>query len=632
MQWQFRLFAGFSLCLAAAAAAALEIDAPSSANIDSNIEVSVSGETAPRSFISVVATDAAEGSYGDYIYVRAGKQKLRVPSEPGSYEVRLLGPESPYPTLAKRPIELRMPEASLVAPDTVAIGTPFKIDWQGPSGSNEFITLVPADAPEGNYGDYQYTRGQGSGSIKLTTPSEAGGYELRFLSGSTYKTLARRPLQVGDIESSLEFPASVDAGSAISISWKGPGNPRDFITIVAPEAGPREYQDYVYTKATPVKLSAPEQPGRYEVRYLTADSSRILVRAALQVGGVSASLKAPASVEAGSEFKVSWQGPGNELDYIAVTQTGRPKDYLNYTYTKRGSPLDLAAPREPGDYELHYLTGRSDVSLARQALKVTPAAGVGTLRVLSAAGDQGGSSADGPAVALILDASGSMLQKLGGTRRIDLARGALDQLVKGGLADQTRVSLRVFGHRKPDACDTELLQALAPLDRKQLSARIAGIEAKNLAKTPIADSLAAVAADLAGVEGSAVVVLVTDGEETCNGDPEAAIRQLQAQGFKMVLNIVGFAVDEHALEKQFQAWAELGGGAYYSAKDGQALARGVLQSVRQPFVLSQNGRRIAAGFAGGEAVPAKAGRYQLSLGGTVREVEVVADQETTISP
>nr|WP_225444479.1 VWA domain-containing protein [Pseudomarimonas arenosa] len=553
-----------------------------------------------------------------------------MPSEPGEYELRLLGPERPYPTLSKRPIRLLIPEASLQAPEQAPIGTAVKIDWRGPSGSGEYITLVPVDTPEGNYEQYQYTRGAGSGSLTLTTPSEPGSYELRFLSGNAYKTLARRRIEVGDIEASLELPASAAAGSTIEISWKGPGNPRDYITIVAPEAAPRDYQQYVYTKRSPVKLPVPEQAGTYEVRYLTADSSRILVRKAIEVGAVTASVESPASVEAGSEIKVAWKGPNNELDYIAVTEVGKPKSYLSYTYTKRGSPLGLAAPREAGQYEVHYLTGRDDVSLASRPLHVTPAAAVGTLRVLAANGETAGSS--GPAVALILDASGSMLQKLDGTRRIDLARAALNRLVSEGLADSTRVSLRVFGHRKPDACDTELLQPLAALDRAQLSAAINAIQAKNLAKTPIADSLAAVAGDLAGVEGPAVVVLVTDGEETCDGDPEAAIRGLQAQGFDLVLNIVGFAVDEYALEQQFQAWAELGAGAYYSAKDGDALARGVLQSVRRPYLVSQAGKRVAAGFVGGEAVELKAGRYQLAIGGTTRDVEIIADQETSVRP
>lgn len=632
MRFFTRLVAGAALLVLSFAALAQQMNAPASITIDSVVKVQLSGSIPEKSFVSIVKADAAEGTYGEYAYAQQGTVEFRVPSEPGAYELRWLAADPPYPTLTKRAIQLVVPTASVKAPASVKVATAITIEWKGPSGSGEYITLVPADAAEGTYADYEYTSGD-AGSITLPGPSEPGRYEVRYLSGGANATLAKQSIDIGDAEFSLEFPASAAAGSTISVSWKGPGNPRDFVTIVAPSAAAKAYDEYTYTEASPLKIAVPEQIGTYEVRYLSADSSRIYLRKPLQVTGVSATISGPSSVEAGAEFKVQWQGPGNDGDYVAVTSVGKPKDYITYTYTRQGNPLELAAPREPGEYELHYLTARTDASLAKQALKVTPAAGVGRLRVVGTAGEGAqGASSKGLAVALILDASGSMLQKLDGVRRIDLARKALDQLVNKGLAEGTPVALRVFGHRKPDACDTELLEPLAALDRQAMSARIAGIEAKNLAKTPIGDSLKAVAEDLAGVEGSAVVVLVTDGEETCQGNPEAAIRQLNAQGYKVTLNIVGFAVGDHALEKQFQQWAELGGGAYFSARNGDALARGVLQSVRRPFALLQGGKRVASGFAGGEPVEVKAGRYQLELDGTTREVEVLADQEVSIQP
>lgn len=198
------------------------------------------------------------------------------------------------------------------------------------------------------------------------------------------------------------------------------------------------------------------------------------------------------------------------------------------------------------------------------------------------------------------------------------------------MPEHTRVALRVFGHRKPDACDTELLRPLGVLDRSAMRAQIAGIEARNLAKTPIADSLRAVASDLQGVEGRALVVLVTDGEETCGGDPAAEIARLQQQGFRLVLNVVGFAVDEHALEREFARWAELGGGAYFSARDGAALAAGIGQAVRLPFVVYRDGRRVAAGFVGGDAVPLPVGTFEVEVGGQRHAVEIRADAETRL--
>ena len=627
-----RLFASLLLVLGGPLHAQIQLQGPAETSIDSRIEVSASGAVPERSFFSVVAPDTPEGRYERYSYYQPGAVELAVPAEPGEFELRLLGPDSPYPTLARRPITLVMPEVQIDAPDQVAIGAAVSIRWQGPSKAREYLTIVPADAAEGSYERYAYTEGEGNGELSLEAPSQPGPYEIRYLSGSQNRTLGKRALTVGDVAMGLEFAPSAAAGSQLSVRWTGPGNPRDYVTVVPADAPINKYESYAYTVDNPVSLRLPEAAGDYQVRYVTADASRILVSKPIAVGGVSATLKAPAEVKAGGEFLVEFSGPDNDGDYLAVTATDDAKRYLTYSYTRRGSPLPLRAPEQPGDYALHYLTAREDRSLAAQSIRVVPGDAAGSLRVLAGGADSAAqTTGDGaPAIALILDASGSMLQRLGSERRIELARAALDRLVAKGLPEDARVALRVFGHRKPDACDTELLRPLAALDRAEMRAQISGIEARNLAKTPIADSLRAVAADLDGVEGRAIVVLVTDGEETCGGDPAAEIAQLNQQGFKLVLNVVGFAVDEHALEREFARWAELGGGAYFSARDGDALAEGISQAVRLPFVVYRGSARLGAGFVGGEPLALPVGRYEVDIAGQRQAVEIRKDEVTEL--
>ena len=641
------------LLLTSATTQAAELKAPDQADLDSKVMVEVVGEVDARAFVTIVAPDAGEGSYDSYEYTSQPRLQIRTPAGTGDYEVRLLDAQSPYPTLARRPIRIVQPGASLQAPDEQPIGTAFTIEWAGPSQNREYITLVPADAADGNYDGYAYAEGDGKGTVTLTTPTTPGDYELRFMTGHKNKVLARRPLRVGDSDATVTAPATVAMGASFEAGWTGPDNARNFLTVVAPDAATGAYDLYAYTSAPSVTLVAPETPGEFEVRLVSADSTRVLARKPISVQAAQASIKAPASVEAGSTFQAGWTGPGNELDYLAVTEVGKPEKYLEYTYTRRGNPLDLRAPRTPGDYELHYLTGRTDQTLASQPLRVTPAAKPGTLRVVSssssssaaAAGAGAGAGADATgtgtgspgqgadAVELILDASGSMLQRLGNERRIDIARKALASLVQDQLADGTRVALRVFGHRKPDACDTELLAPLAPLDRAALAATVRGIEAKNLAKTPIGASLEAVADDLAGVEGRAVVVLVTDGEETCGGDPAAAIAKLKASGFQVSLNIVGFAIDEFALEQQFREWARLGNGAYFAATDADGLASGISQAT-QPAVYTvlRGNEAVASGVVGGQALDLAPGTYTVRIGARELKATIASGEETVLSP
>ncbi len=238
------------------------------------------------------------------------------------------------------------------------------------------------------------------------------------------------------------------------------------------------------------------------------------------------------------------------------------------------------------------------------------APGPGLLRVVPAEDEPG---SDGAAIALILDASGSMLQRVDGKRRIAVAREVLTDAVREQIPAGTPVSLRVFGHREVDACRTDLEIPLGPLDPAAAAEKIAGIQAMNLARTPIADSLAAVPGDLGGRSAGAVV-LVTDGEETCDGDPAAVIEGLRDKGFNVTLNIVGFAIDEPELAAQFEGWAAAGGGSYFGAADQAGLSEALAQALRVPFrVLDAGGNEVASGQVGGDAVELEPGIYRVTV-------------------
>ncbi|MHA3980473.1 VWA domain-containing protein [Halovulum sp. GXIMD14794] len=218
------------------------------------------------------------------------------------------------------------------------------------------------------------------------------------------------------------------------------------------------------------------------------------------------------------------------------------------------------------------------------------------------------------AIEVILDASGSMLQRLDGRRRIEVAHEALSSLVRETLPEGTPFAFRAFGLEE-DACRTELRLPLAPLDRARAEAEITGVPAINLAKTAIADSLRAAGSDLAGASAPRVIVLVTDGEETCDGDPAAAIEELRAQGLDVRVNIVGFAIDDADLVQTFSAWAEAGGGTYFDAGSAEALNDAVAQALIPRFEVVRtylDGRVETVGrVALGETVVLPAGRLTI---------------------
>lgn len=218
------------------------------------------------------------------------------------------------------------------------------------------------------------------------------------------------------------------------------------------------------------------------------------------------------------------------------------------------------------------LTGPKSYAVSWQDIPVPPPLAELTIKLSEKERIQALAKAAGPpSLAVILDASGSMLKRLDGTRRIAVAQAALTDLVETTVPDGTHVSFRAFGLVE-DACNTEVLSPLAPLDRTAISAAINSVRAINLAKTAIADSIRAAAAeDLAQATGPRAIILITDGEETCDGDVASTLTNLKEAGIDITLSIVGFAIDDEALKADFDRWAELGNGGYFDASNRDGL-------------------------------------------------------------
>ncbi|MEM7586497.1 MAG: VWA domain-containing protein [Acidobacteriota bacterium] len=632
-RWMLMFCSGLvGTLIASPVTAEVTLGAPSTIAAGAKLTVSWTGEADPADFITVVASDSPEGKYGTYKYTRKSPVELYAPDEPGSYELRFLSKASGYPTLARSALEVTPVTATLEGPATVQAGGKIEVSWTGPGHDRDFITVVKAGAKEKSYAGYVYTK-RGN-PAKLTVPEEPGAYEVRYLTGQKYYTLATHAFEITGVGASLSGPETVTEGSKFTVQFQGTGNVGDFITIVEAGTAEGQYGHYAYARDEAVELTAPAAPGAYEIRYLTARQYKTLASQAITVGLASASLEAPAEVPGGENFLVTWSGVGNASDYITIVEpSAGPREYGVYSYVRDRNPVRIRAPFKPGDYELRYALSGSRKVLATLPLRVTePEARPGSLRVVHSQDGELVALPEGAAVELILDASGSMLKRQDGQRRIDIAKTTLSDLVRESLPAGTPFALRVFGHREADSCRTDLEIPLSPLSADAAAGRIAAIEARNLAKTPIAASLERVAEDLAGVEGSSVIVLVTDGEETCGGDPAAAVEKLRGQGFDVRVNIVGFAIDDDDLKAQFQYWAEVGGGTYHDAGSASALSDSIRRSLRAAFqVLDADGRVVASGSVGGPELELPAGDYRVRVEGRGAELPVaVASNEQAV--
>lgn len=612
--------------LCSAVFAQATVSGPATAKVGAKVEVTVTGSKNPRDFVTIVVKGAREGEYGGYEYVtKPGAYKLVAPPKAGDYEIRLCAADSPYATLARRALRIDAVEATVTAPDQVAAGAKFPVKWTGPDNDRDYIAIGNATRP---YLGYEYTK-VGS-PLMLTAPDEPGQYEVRYFLGAGDVLIGKRPIVVGSVSAAVTIPPTVAAGSNFKIAWQGPNNPRDYITIVKAGTPDRQYAAYEYTsKGNPVVMRAPDVGGDYEVRYLTGQTNATLATAKLTVTASTASVKGPPQAAAGSTFQVNWQGPNNDRDYVTIVKKGaREGEYANYEYTAKGNPVKVLAPVEPGEYELRYSTGQAYATLARAPITITPGKEQpGLVEVTAASAMPAGS-----AVEIILDASGSMLQKIGKDRRIDIARATLTKLVTSTIPAGTPFAFRVFG-RMEDSCQSDLDVPLGPLNVDAVSAKIKALEPKNGAKTAIGASLELVASDLKSVQGERLIILLTDGEETCGGDPAAAIEKLKKAGATVRVNIVGLAIDDAQLAATFKHWADAGSGSYFDAQGAAALNDAMAKAMRPSFeVVDAQGAVVAEGLAGGEAVRVLPGTYTVRLAGhkTGQSITVVASQTSAV--
>ncbi len=223
-------------------------------------------------------------------------------------------------------------------------------------------------------------------------------------------------------------------------------------------------------------------------------------------------------------------------------------------------------------------------------------------------------------VEIVLDASGSMRAAMAGSTQMEVAKQTIKSTI-ATIPPETHVALRVYAHRveqtdKAGSCvDTELMIPFGPLNVAAFSAKVDSIQPKGY--TPIAYSLQQVANDFgAEREAEKVVILVSDGEETCGGDPVQAVKDLIAKGFKLKLHAVGFNVDPKT-QAQLQAIAAAGGGQYYDARDPVSLGQS-LQKITQDALVVQKttatyGQEVKGGDSYETAVALTAGpEYRLN--------------------
>ncbi|HUP14596.1 MAG TPA: hypothetical protein VM848_00860, partial [Acidimicrobiia bacterium] len=229
-------------------------------------EVTWTGPDNDGDYITIVPAGASDTTFASYFDTEDGSPgTLSASTTAGDHEIRYVdGATSDI--VASAPIAVVGRVITLELPVQVAAGTEFDVSWEAIEAPGDYITIVPAASSEGTYESYFNISDGPTGT--LVAPMADGEFEIRFVSGLDSATLAASTITVTPLAITLEAPPEVAAGSDFDVTWTGPNGPGDYVTIVPAGAVETAYLDYAYTtEGSPLTLTAPAEPGAYEIRY-----------------------------------------------------------------------------------------------------------------------------------------------------------------------------------------------------------------------------------------------------------------------------------------------------------------------------------------------------------------------------
>lgn len=157
-------------------------------------------------------------------------------------------------------------------------------------------------------------------------------------------------------------------------------------------------------------------------------------------------------------------------------------------------------------------------------------------------------------ILFVFDGSKSMYARWESGQKIDVARRLMGKMLdslKSLDQENLQLALRVYGHQKPvppqDCNDTRLEVPFAENNFNSIKRTLKGISPKGT--TPIARSLERSAYDFGDCENCRnIIILITDGVESCDEDPCAASRLLQQRDIALKPFVIGVGLDENFRE------------------------------------------------------------------------------------
>lgn len=230
------------------------------------LRVSVEVAADASDYVTIVETGAPDDAFGPYARLRDQTAvEIEAPAAPGAYEIRLVQARD-QTVLARAAIEIAEPASEPPAPGPATPERP----------AETRARPEPAQpAPDAKPG----------APAQDAAPSEGIAPPETNIAGTDAESAAAQPpvrSEASPVEASLMALIAVDAGATFHVDWSGPGAPGDLVALAAPDSDDLLASAEAATGA-PAVLTAPDQPGDYVLRYISAGGGAVLAERELEV-------------------------------------------------------------------------------------------------------------------------------------------------------------------------------------------------------------------------------------------------------------------------------------------------------------------------------------------------------------
>lgn len=198
---------------------------------------------------------------------------------------------------------------------------------------------------------------------------------------------------------------------------------------------------------------------------------------------------------------------------------------------------------------------------------------------------------------VLVDGSGSMAGRLNGRSKLDLARQAARTFIASLPAD-VEASVIAFGQQgnntragKEQSCSA--IDTLAPMTANHSALLAALDKTKAVGWTPLAAAIGQAETMLqdSSSSGEQIIYVVSDGEETCGGDPVEIAQRVNQGQTRAIVNIIGFGLPPKEAAS-LQSVANAGGGTFVDVHTSQAFDE-AMALVRESNRLAGNAVRAS---------------------------------------